>query len=80
MHQRRVRPCRCALLLKQHALAPFAAPAGLQATTGCIMLALVHCMALEETHGLMLAPRLVRELWPPCEQVRGSVVESICRV
>lgn len=61
-------PRRCAVLLKRHALSPFAAPAGLQATVGCIVLALVHCMALEETHGLKLAPRLTRELWPPCEQ------------
>ena len=41
---------------------------------GCIVLALVHCMALEETHGLKLAPRLTRELWPPCEQASPSTL------
>ncbi|KAK9823889.1 hypothetical protein WJX72_006201 [[Myrmecia] bisecta] len=60
---------RCALLLKRHALSPFAAPAGLGATVSCCVLALVHCMVLEDTHGLKLAPRLMRELWPACEQV-----------
>lgn len=61
---------RFALLLKRHALAPFAAPAGLAATVACCMLALVHCRALEVSHGLTLAPRLMRDLWPACEQAR----------
>ncbi|KAK9836141.1 hypothetical protein WJX81_004415 [Elliptochloris bilobata] len=60
---------RFALLLKRHALAPFAAPAGLAATVSCCLLALVHCRALEVSHGLTLAPRLMRDLWPACEQV-----------
>ncbi len=63
---------RFALLLKRHALAPFAAPAGLAATAACCLLALVHCRALEASHGLTLAPRLMRDLWPACEQARSG--------
>jgi hypothetical protein len=59
----------CALLVKRHALAPFAAPAGLGPTVACVLLALLHCRALEESHSLSLGPRLLRDLWPPCEQV-----------
>lgn len=35
----------------------------------CVLLLLVHCVALEESHGLKLSPRLMRELWPAVEQV-----------
>lgn len=59
----------CALLIKRHALAPFAAPAGLDPTVSCVLLALLHCRSLEKSHGLSLSPRLLRDLWPPCEQV-----------
>lgn len=59
------------MLIKRHALAPFAAPAGLAPTVGCCVVACVYCMALEDWHGLKLAPRLMRELWPPCEQVQA---------
>ena len=67
---------RFALLLKRHALAPFAAPAGLAATVACCLLALVHCRALEVSHGLTLAPRLMRDLWPACEQARRLPVPT----
>lgn len=60
---------RCALLIKRHALSPFAAPAGLSSTVQCCSLALVHCRALEAAHSLALAPSLLRELWPACDQV-----------
>ncbi len=71
---------RFALLLKRHALAPFAAPAGLAATAACCLLALVHCRALEASHGLTLAPRLMRDLWPACEQARsGSLLIASAR-
>ena len=32
------------------------------------MLALLYCTALETSHSLMLSPRLMRDLWPTCEQ------------
>ena len=38
---------RCALLVRRHALSPFAAPAGLAATVHCCSLALAHCRALQ---------------------------------
>ncbi len=60
---------RCALLIKRHALSPFAAPAGLSSTVQCCVLALVHCRALQASHSLALAPSLLRELWPACDQV-----------
>ncbi|KAK9905543.1 hypothetical protein WJX75_001810 [Coccomyxa subellipsoidea] len=60
---------RCALLIKRHALSPFAAPAGLSSTVQCCSLALVHCRALQASHSLALAPSLLRELWPACDQV-----------
>ncbi|BDA47404.1 Exocyst complex component EXO84A [Coccomyxa sp. Obi] len=58
-----------ALLIKRHALSPFAAPAGLSSTVQCCVLALVHCRALQASHSLALAPSLLRELWPACDQV-----------
>lgn len=61
--------CRCAQLLRQHALIPLAVPAGLGPTVHCCMLALLYCTALETSHSLMLSPRLMRDLWPTCEQV-----------
>ncbi len=60
---------RCALLVKRHALSPFAAPAGLAATVHCCCLALAHCRRLQASHALALAPTLLRELWPACDQV-----------
>ena len=33
---------------------------------------MTQCVALEQSHGLMLAPRLIRDLWPACEQVRPT--------
>ncbi|KAL3141745.1 hypothetical protein ABBQ32_004426 [Trebouxia sp. C0010 RCD-2024] len=60
---------RCAQLLRQHALIPLAVPAGLGPTVHCCMLALLYCTALETSHSLMLSPRLMRDLWPTCEQV-----------
>ncbi|CAL8472152.1 g11694 [Coccomyxa elongata] len=60
---------RSALLIKRHALSPFAAPAGLSSTVQCCVLALVHCRALQASHSLALAPSLLRELWPACDQV-----------
>ncbi len=62
-------PCRCTQLLKQHALSPFAVPAGLGPTVQCCIMALLYCTALETSHSLMLSPRLMRDLWPTCEQV-----------
>ncbi len=60
---------RCALLIKRHALSPFAAPAGLASTVQCCCLALLHCRALQASHNFALAPTLLRELWPACDQV-----------
>ena len=60
---------RCAQLLRQHALSPLAVPAGLGPTVRCCMLALLYCTALETSHSLMLSPRLMRDLWPTCDQV-----------
>ena len=65
--------CRCARLLKQHALSPFAIPAGLGPTVQCCTLALMYCAALETTHSLMLSPRLTNLLWPTCEQVSHTM-------
>lgn len=59
---------RCALLIKRHALSPFAAPAGLGSTVQCCSLALLHCRALQASHNLALGPTLLRELWPACDQ------------
>ena len=59
---------RCALLIKRHALSPFAAPAGLAPTVQCCCLALAHCAALRASHALALGPTLLRELWPACNQ------------
>ena len=67
---------RCALLVKRHALSPFAAPAGLAATVHCCCLALVHCRRLQASHALALAPTLLRELWPACEQVWNQTCPS----
>jgi len=61
--------CRCARLLLQNALSPFAVPAGLGPTVHCCTLALLYCTALETSHSLMLSPRLMGDLWPTCEQV-----------
>ena len=36
------------------------------------MLALLYCTALETSHSLMLSPRLMRDLWPTCEQVHSA--------
>ena len=36
------------------------------------MLALMYCTALETSHSLMLGPRLMKDLWPVCEQVRTA--------
>lgn len=63
---------RCALLIKRHALSPFAAPAGLASTVQCCSLALLHCRALQASHNLALSPTLLRELWPACDQVSTS--------
>lgn len=60
---------RCAQLLQQHALSPLALPAGLGPTVHCCTLALLYCTALETSHSLMLSPRLMRDLWPTCQQV-----------
>ncbi|KAL0048399.1 hypothetical protein WJX82_002404 [Trebouxia sp. C0006] len=60
---------RCARLLLQNALSPFAVPAGLDPTVHCCTLALLYCTALETSHSLMLSPRLMSDLWPTCEQV-----------
>ena len=65
-----VQECRCAQLMKQHALNPFAMPAGLAPTVQCCTLALLYCSALETTHSLMLSPQLMSHLWPLCEQVQ----------
>ena len=46
--------------------------AGLAPTVGCCQLAMTQCVALEQSHGLMLAPRLIRDLWPACEQVKPT--------
>ncbi|CAK0787894.1 hypothetical protein CVIRNUC_011116 [Coccomyxa viridis] len=62
---------RCALLIKRHALSPFAAPAGLAPTVQCCCLALAHCAALRASHALALGPTLLRELWPACDQARA---------
>lgn len=108
--------CRSTLLLKRHALTPFAVPAGLRATVRCVLLmraqalslqvqqqllappwiALHHqdadsrhlvlltqnyrmyaihpvlrspSSALQASHGIALAPRLTRELWPVIDAV-----------
>ncbi|KAK9835250.1 hypothetical protein WJX84_010079 [Apatococcus fuscideae] len=69
---------RFCTLIKRNALSPFAAPAGLAPTVGCCQLAMTQCVALEQSHGLMLAPRLVRDLWPACEQVLQRRVRKTC--
>jgi len=56
-------------MLKRHALSPFAAPAGLGPTMACCLLAYIHCAALQSSHGLRLTSRLMRDLWPACDQV-----------
>jgi hypothetical protein len=61
---------RACHLLRKHALLPFAAPAGLHACCRCVFAFAAHCAALEASHGLPLLPTLLRELWPPLEQVR----------
>lgn len=61
---------KCAVLLKRHALSPFAAPAGLGPTMACCLLAYVHCSAIQASHSIHLTPRLMRDLWPACDQVR----------
>lgn len=68
--------CRCAQLIKQHALSPLAVPAGLGPTVQCCMLAMLYCTALETSHSLMLSPRLMRDLWPTCEQVGTLMLTS----
>ncbi|PRW33875.1 exocyst complex component EXO84B-like [Chlorella sorokiniana] len=60
---------RACHLLRKHALLPFAAPAGLAAFTRCAFAFAAHCAALEASHGLQLLPTVLRELWPPMEQV-----------
>jgi len=65
--------CRCARLLLQNALSPFAVPAGLGPTVHCCTLALLYCTALETSHSLMLSPRLMSDLWPTCEQVMHAL-------
>ena len=64
---------QCALLIKRHALSPFAAPAGLASTVQCCSLALLHCRALQASHNLALGPTLLRELWPACDQASSSL-------
>ena len=65
--------CRCARLLLQNALSPFAVPAGLGPTVHCCTLALLYCTALETSHSLMLSPWLMSDLWPTCEQVMHAL-------
>lgn len=60
---------RAATLLKRHALTPFAVPAGLGATVRCVLLMRTQALALQATHGISLAPRLTRELWPVIDTV-----------
>jgi hypothetical protein len=40
-------PCRATLLLKRHALTPFAVPAGLGATVRCVLLMRAQALALQ---------------------------------
>lgn len=68
---------RCALLIKRHALSPFAAPAGLASTVQCCSLALLHCRALQASHNLALGPTLLRELWPACDQASTCFPASL---
>ncbi|GAB4815599.1 hypothetical protein N2152v2_002645 [Parachlorella kessleri] len=60
---------RACQLLRKHALAPFAAPAGLAATCRCLHTLLAYCAALEASHALRLTPAVLRETWPVVEQV-----------
>ncbi len=62
---------RACHLLRKHALAPFAAPAGLPATARCVFVFLAYAAALEASHALRLAPTVHRETWPVLEQVGG---------
>ena len=71
---------RCALLIKRHALSPFAAPAGLASTVQCCSLALLHCRALQASHNLALGPTLLRELWPACDQASKLLMLHPCSV
>lgn len=60
---------QCASLLRRHALSPFAAPSGLQASVQCVALAVVFCSVLEHTHGLSLVAAFSGEVLPHIEGV-----------
>ena len=70
---------RCALLIKRHALSPFAAPAGLAPTVQCCCLALAHCAALLRfARSRRWAPRCCASSGPPATRRALSCPESSC--
>lgn len=60
----------CAELLAERLRASQAAAQGLGPSVQCCAVALAHAQELQASHSLALAPRLLRRLWPVCQEVR----------
>ena len=68
---------RCGELLARQLGASQAAAQGLGPLVQCCALALAHARSLHASHALALHPRLMRRLWPVCQEVATPLCSAL---